>query len=52
VIKYYVILFLAEALKTNMVAFIQVFSLMVWIPLSCFVWCRVSTVKSLLIVGF
>ncbi|CAC5388431.1 ADAM17 [Mytilus coruscus] len=32
--------FIAEAFKTNMVAFIQVFSLLIWVPLSCVVWCR------------
>lgn len=32
--------FIAEAFKTNMVAFIQVFSLLIWVPVSCFCWWR------------
>lgn len=32
--------FLAETFKTNMVAIIQAFSLVLFIPLSCVVWCR------------
>nr|XP_022328505.1 ADAM 17-like protease isoform X1 [Crassostrea virginica]XP_022328507.1 ADAM 17-like protease isoform X3 [Crassostrea virginica] len=32
--------FLAETFKTNMVAIIQAFSLVLFIPLSCLVWCR------------
>ncbi|XP_033728556.1 ADAM 17-like protease [Pecten maximus] len=32
--------YLVEAFRTNMVAFVQVFSLIVWVPLSCLCWCR------------
>ncbi|OWF45574.1 ADAM 17-like protease [Mizuhopecten yessoensis] len=32
--------YLVEAFRTNMVAFVQVFSLLVWVPLSCLCWCR------------
>ncbi|CAC5401418.1 ADAM17 [Mytilus coruscus] len=32
--------FIAEAFKTNMVAFIQVFSFLIWVPLSCVVLCK------------
>ncbi|XP_048776718.2 ADAM 17-like protease [Ostrea edulis] len=32
--------FIAETFKTNMVAIIQAFSIILFIPLSCIVWCR------------
>ncbi|KAJ8321117.1 hypothetical protein KUTeg_002704 [Tegillarca granosa] len=32
--------YVAETFKTNMVAFIQLFSLFLWFPIGCCVWCK------------
>lgn len=35
----------AETFKINMVLIIQAFSLVLFIPLSCVIWCRVSNFR-------